>query len=155
MIKKEDVIRLAEEHLALSECYLVEVVVKPGNLIVVEIDHDESVGIDDCAALSRFLEERMDRDAEDYELEVGSSGISSPFKMVRQYVKNAGAEVETVLKNGEKLTGILKSADERGVVITVAKQVKPEGAKRKVTVHEDRTYSYEEVKYTRNIIRFN
>ena len=88
--------------LASSSNYLVDVVIKPGNLIVVEIDNDEAVSIDDCAELSRYLEEHLDRDVEDYELEVGSAGITSPFKVLRQYVKNIGNEVEMLLKNGSK-----------------------------------------------------
>ncbi len=146
--------RLVEEKLASSSNYLVDVVIKPGNLIVVEIDSDEAVSIDDCAELSRHLEEHLDRDVEDYELEVGSAGITSPFKVLRQYVKNIGNEVEMLLKNGSKLTGVLKSADENGVVVSVEKKVKPEGAKRKVTVIEDESYTFDEIKYTKYLIRF-
>lgn len=91
---------------------------------------------------------------EDFELEVGSAGITSPFKVLRQYVKNIGNEVEMLLKSGTKLTGVLKSADENGVVVTVEKQVKPEGAKRKVTVREDQSYTFDEIKYTKYLIRF-
>jgi ribosome maturation factor RimP len=100
------------------------------------------------------LEEHLDRDVEDYELEVGSAGITSPFKVLRQYVKNIGNEVEMLLKNGSKLTGVLKSADENGVVVSVEKKVKPEGAKRKVTVVEDESYTFDEIKYTKYLIRF-
>ena len=92
MIEKKVVSQLIEEKLASSSNYLVDVVIKPGNLIVVEIDNDEAVSIDDCAELSRYLEEHLDRDVEDYELEVGSAGITSPFKVLRQYVKNIGNE---------------------------------------------------------------
>jgi len=154
MIEKKVVSQLIEEKLASSSNYLVDVVIKPGNLIVVEIDNDEAVSIDDCAELSRYLEERLDRDVEDYELEVGSAGITSPFKVLRQYVKNIGNEVEMLLKNGSKLTGVLKSADENGVVVSVEKKVKPEGAKRKVTVVEDESYTFDEIKYTKYLIRF-
>ena len=154
MIEREIVARLAEEWLALSECYLVDAIVKQGNQIVVEIDHDVAVGIDDCAALSRYIEERLDKDVEDYELEVGSSGVGSPFKIVRQYIKNRGKEVEVLLKSGIKLTGILAAADESGMTITVSKQIKPEGAKRKETVLEDQTHLYNVIKYAKNIIRF-
>ena len=150
MIEKKVVSQLIEEKLASSSNYLVDVVIKPGNLIVVEIDNDEAVSIDDCAELSRHL----DRDVEDYELEVGSAGITSPFKVLRQYVKNIGNEVEMLLKNGSKLTGVLKSADENGVVVSVEKKVKPEGAKRKVTVVEDESYTFDEIKYTKYLIRF-
>ncbi|WP_102407809.1 ribosome assembly cofactor RimP [Parabacteroides bouchesdurhonensis] len=154
MIEKNVVIRLVEEKLATSDNFLVDVVIKPGNLIIVEIDNDEAVCIDDCAELSRYLEEHLDRDVEDYELEVGSAGITSPFKVLRQYTKNVGNEVEMLLKNGTKQTGVLKSADENGVVITVEKQIKPEGAKRKVTVPEDQPYTFDEIKYTKYLIRF-
>ena len=148
MIEKKVVSQLVEEKLASSSNYLVDVVIKPGNLIVVEIDNDEAVSIDDCAELSRYLEEHLDRDVEDYELEVGSAGITSPFKVLRQYVKNIGNEVEMLLK------GVLKSADENGVVVSVEKKVKPEGAKRKVTVIEDESYTFDEIKYTKYLIRF-
>lgn len=154
MIEKSVVKQLVEEKLASSENYLVDVIVRPDNSIVVEIDSDEAVDIDDCAELSRYIEEHLDRDVEDYELEVGSAGITSPFKVLRQYLKNVGNEVELLLRNGVKLTGTLKAADEEGIVFTVEKQVKPEGAKRKITVQEDLSYKYDEIKYTKYLLRF-
>lgn len=154
MIEKGVITQLVEEKLASSDNYLVDVVVKPGNLIIIEIDNDEAVCIDDCVELSRYVEEHLDRDVEDFELEVGSAGVTSPFKVLRQYVKNIGNEVEMLLKSGVKLTGVLKSADENGAVVTVEKQIKPDGAKRKVTVREDQSYTFEEIKYTKYLIRF-
>ena len=154
MIDKNIISQLVEEKLSSSDHYLVDVMIKPGNLIVIEIDNDEGVCIDDCAELSRYVESHLDREVEDYELEVGSAGITSPFKVLRQYIKNIGNEVEMLLKSGVKLSGVLKAADEKGVVVTVEKQVKPEGAKRKVTVEEDLSYTFEEIKYTKYLIRF-
>ena len=154
MIDKQMVIQLAEEKLASSGNYLVDVEIQPGNVIIVEIDNDEAVCIDDCVELSRFIEEHLDRDSEDFELEVGSAGITSPFKILRQYQKNIGKEVEVLLASDMKLTGILKSADENGIVLTVEKQVKPEGAKRKITVEENLAYTYNEIKSTKYLIRF-
>ena len=154
MIDKNIISQLVNEKLASSDHYLVDVMIKPGNLIVIEIDNDEGVCIDDCAELSRYVESHLDREVEDYELEVGSAGITSPFKVLRQYIKNIGNEVEMLLKSGVKLSGVLKAADEKGVVVTVEKQVKPEGAKRKVTVEEDLSYTFEEIKYTKYLIRF-
>ena len=124
------------------------------NRIVVEIDAFDGVAIDFCAALSQYIESKLDREKEDYELEVGSAGITSPFKVLRQYQKNVGNEVEVWLAEGGKLTGVLKSADETGIVLTVQKQVKPEGAKRKITVEEDLAYPYNEIKSTKYLIRF-
>lgn len=154
MIEKDVIRHLVEDKLASSNNYLVDVTVKPGNVIVVEIDNDEGVCIDDCAELSRYIEERLDREAEDFELEVGSAGVTTPFKVLRQYVKNIGQGVEVLLLSGVKRVGILKQADESGVVITVEKMVKPEGAKRKMKVVEDEAYTFDEIKYTKYLINF-
>ena len=150
MIDREVVTRLAEEQLAFSDCYLVDVAIKPHNLVVVEIDHDIAVGIDDCVDLSRYIEAHLDRDIEDYELEVGSSGVGVPFKIVRQYIKNKGQEVEVLLKSGMKLKGTLKSADETGFTIAANR-----GNRGSRGNEEDQYYTYDEIKYTKNIIRFN
>lgn len=154
MINKSEISRLAEEHLSETDNFLVDVVVNAGNCIVVEIDNEEGVCVDDCAALSRYLEANLDREVEDYELEVGSAGVTSPFKVLRQYQKHQGDEVEVLLRSGVKVCGVLTSVTENGIVLTLEKQVKPEGAKRKVTVHEEVSYTFEELKYTKYIIRF-
>ena len=154
MIEKAVVTQLVEEHLQASNPYLVDVTIKPGNYIVVEIDSDDSVSIDDCVALSQYIETHLDRDVEDYELEVGSAGITSPFKVLRQYQKNIGNEVEMLLKSGAKKVGVLTAVDLSGATISVEKKVKPEGAKRPVMVTEEEKYPFEEIKYTKYLIRF-
>ena len=154
MIEKAVVTQLVEEHLQASNPYLVDVMIKPGNYIVVEIDSDDSVSIDDCVALSQYIEAHLDRDVEDYELEVGSAGITSPFKVLRQYQKNIGNEVEMLLKSGTKKVGVLTAVDLSGATISVEKKVKPEGAKRPVMVTEEEKYPFEEIKYTKYLIRF-
>jgi hypothetical protein len=154
MIEQNTVMRLAEAALADSACYLVDVVIGADNAIVVEIDHDEAVSIDDCVALSQYIEQHLDRDAEDYELEVTSAGLDRPFKIVRQYRKHIGSEIELKPREGALRTGMLKDADETGVTLTVAKKVKPEGARRKTTVYEDETYRYDEIAYAKSKIRF-
>ena len=110
MIDKKELEALVEEGLSGSDCFVVDVQVKPDNVLVVEIDNKEGVDIERCETLHRFLESKLDRDVEDYELEVGSAGITSPFKVLKQYEKNIGNEVELLTKKGEKLSGILKSA---------------------------------------------
>ena len=154
MIEKEIVKGIVDEFLMHSASYLVGIVIKPDNTIIVEIDGDAPVSIDDCISLNKFIESKLDRDAEDYELEVGSAGIGQPFKILRQYMKNVGNEVEVLTKKGVKYTGVLKSADSEVFVLTVKKQIKPEGAKRKVTVEEDLVFPYNEVKHTKYIIKF-
>ena len=149
MIDKERVKEIVDDFLKSSDNYLVDIEVKPDNTIVVEIDNDCVVSIDDCVALSKHIESRLDRDKEDYALEVSSAGIGQAFKIQRQYRKNIGNKIEVLAKSGVKHTGVLKAVDEKEIVLTVLKQIKPEGAKRKVTVEEDITFLYKEMKYAK------
>jgi ribosome maturation factor RimP len=154
MIQKELINQLVEEFIADNEAFIVDIKVTGDNNITVELDSAEGIDVDLCANLSKFIESRLDREIEDYELEVGSAGLGMPFKVLKQYEKNLGEEVEVLTKEGKKLSGILKSASEETFTVIITKQVKPEGAKRKITVEEDLVFSYNEVKYTKYLIRF-
>ncbi|MDR3251668.1 MAG: ribosome assembly cofactor RimP [Tannerella sp.] len=154
MIGKDVIKSLVEGKLSGTDCYLVDVTVSPDNLITVEIDNDGGVSIDCCVELNRYIESSLDRGKEDFELEVGSSGITSPFKILRQYLKNIGNEVEMQLRNGVKLSGILKAADEDVATITISKKVRKEGSKRATTALFDQTYKYSEINSTKYLIRF-
>lgn len=154
MIEKEFIKEVTDDFLQETTMFLVDVIVNPGNVIVVEIDSDEGVAIDDCIALSRYIESKLNRDEGDFELEVGSVGLTSPLKIPRQYKKNEGNEVEVLTKTGQKLSGILKLSDDNGFTVTVTKMVKPEGAKKKIAMEEDLSFAYDEVKYTKYLIRF-
>jgi ribosome maturation factor RimP len=154
MIEKETITSFVESYLKDSANYLVDITILPGNIIEIEIDNDENVNIDDCVALSRYLDSQLDREAEDFELTVSSTGLTSPFKTLRQYKKYEGCSVEVLSKNGQKLSGVLKSSDNDGFVISVTKKVKPEGAKRKTEIEEDIRFAYNEVKYTKYVIQF-
>jgi ribosome maturation factor RimP len=146
MIDKEVVKKIVEDFLKSSENYPVAIEIKPDNSIVVEIDNDKAVSIDDCIALSSYIESKLDREKEDYALEVGSTGLGQAFKIQRQYLKHVGKGIEVLVNTGVKYTGILKAVDDNSIVLTVQKQIKPEGAKRKVTVEEDLTFLYNEIK---------
>ena len=154
MISKNVVEGIVNEWLEDKEYFLVDVTVSPDDKIVVEIDHAEGVWIDDCVELSRFIESKLDREEEDFELEVGSAGIGQPFKVLQQYLIHIGKEVEVLTKEGKKLEGVLKEADADHFVVTVQKKVKPEVAKRPVWVDEDLTFTYDEIKYTKYLISF-
>ena len=154
MIEKKTVCQIVEEWLDGKDYFLVEVTVSPDDKIVVEIDHAEGVWIEDCVELSRYIESKLNREEEDYELEVGSAGIGQPFKVLQQYYIHIGQEVEVMTKGGQKLTGILKDADEEKFTVTVQKKVKLEGAKRPKLVEEDETFTYEQIKYTKYLISF-
>ena len=154
MIEKKTVCQIVEEWLEGKDYFLVEVTVSPDDKIVVEIDHAEGVWIEDCVELSRFIESKLNREEEDYELEVGSAGIGQPFKVVQQYYNHIGSEVEVLTKSGKKLAGILKEADEEKFVVAVQKKVKLDGAKRPKLMEEDDTFRYDEIKYTKYLISF-
>ena len=100
MINKEQVATLCEEALANTDRFLVEVKVKPNNVIEVYVDSDTAVNIDHCAELSRYINEKLDRDVEDYELTVLSWGLSGALKMDRQLQKYVGKDVEVKTKDG-------------------------------------------------------
>lgn len=154
MIEKSNVSKIVEEWLDGKDYFLVDVTISPDNSIAVEIDHAEGVWIEDCVELSRHIESKLDREAEDYELEVGSAGIGQPFKVLQQYYNHIDQEVEVLTKTGRKLTGTLKKADENSFTIATTKKVKAEGEKRPKLVVEEETFGYEEVKYTKYLISF-
>ena len=154
MIEKKTVCQIVDEWLEGKDYFLVEVNISPDNKIVVEIDHKEGVWIEDCVELSRFIESKLNREDEDYELEVGSAGIGQPFKVLQQYINHIGEEVEVLTNDGRKLAGKLKEADDRHFTVTIQKKVKEEGAKRPKWTDEDLTFGYDEIKYTKYLISF-
>lgn len=120
MINKQEIIDLVDQFLleTESESFLIEVTVSRDNQIVITLDNDEAIDIDECAALSNYIDAHMDRDKEDFELEVGSAGLTSPLKTLRQYSKFEGEEMEVLMRDGRKLKGILGEADEEGFDLT-------------------------------------
>ena len=132
MINKEQVSTLCEEALAGSDRFLVEVKVKPNNVIEVYVDSETAVNIDHCAELSRYINEKLDRDVEDYELSVFSWGLSGALKMDRQLQKYLGKDVEVKTKESGKMQGKLVSFDAEKVEIAPA----PKKASKKKPVEE-------------------
>ena len=154
MIAKQKVTEIVNEWLAGKEYFLVDVNVSADNCISVEIDHAEGVWIDDCVSLSKHIEANLDREEEDFELEVGSAGIGQPFKVLQQYINHIGKEVEVLAKDGKKYRGVMARVEEQEFVITMQVKEKPEGAKRPVLVDKEFAWKYDEVKYTKFLIKF-
>ena len=135
MITVERIKKLVESKLEDGEMFIVEVLVRPGNKILVYLDSDTSVTIADCVSISRFIEKSLDRDIEDFELEVSSAGFR-PLKLQRQYVKNIGRNIKLDLKEGEKASGKLIKVDENELVIEVVRKKKE---------HEEVTIPFSEI----------
>ena len=154
MIDKNKVKAVVEEWLADKDYFLVDVQISPDDRIVVEIDHADGVWIEDCVELSKYIEERLSRDEEDYELEVGSAGLGQPFKVPQQYVNFIGKDVEVLDADGKKIRGVLKSVDGNDFTVTTQEKVKVEGKKRPQLQDKDHLFQMDQVKYCKCLIGF-
>ena len=154
MISKETIKTLTEEWLLDHDYFRVDINFASDDRIVIEIDHADGVWIEDCAELSRFLQDRLGDELGDYELEVGSAGLGQPFKVAQQYVNHIGDTVEVLDLEGKKVLGTLKSVDGRDFVVTVQEKQKQEGKKRPVIVDVDKAYSMDAIKYAKYILAF-
>ena len=154
MINKEVVRTLVEEWLSNNDYFLVDIIFGSDDRIVIEIDHADGVWIEDCAELSRFLQDKLGDELGDFELEVGSAGIGQPFKVEQQYRNHIGDEVEVLQADGKKVQGILKEVSGRSFVVTVKEKQTVEGKKRPVMVDVDKNYSMDEVKYAKYVLAF-
>lgn len=151
MITKEKVQLLVEEVLS-DELFIVDITVGSGNSISVLVDSDTGISIGKCAEISRHIEHSLDRETEDFSLDVSSPGLSSPFKVLRQYLKNVGREVEVVTANGDKKKGTLISANPEG--IELEEVVKERVGKGNVEKNKLLAYSFEQIKTVKIVISF-
>lgn len=154
MIDKQKLTKCVEDDIKDTDIFLVDLTVSADNRIVVELDSPKGLDIDTCARITRRIENEFNRDDEDYELEVGSAGLTAPFKVRGQYMKNLGNEVEVLTKDGRKLQGTLTAVNPLDFVVEVPVKVKPEGAKRPQTVMQPQTIAYDNAKSVKYHINF-
>ncbi|MDK2979430.1 MAG: ribosome maturation factor RimP [Bacteroidales bacterium] len=154
MINKKQIETIIDGIVKEKNAYVVDLMVNSSNKIILELDSFDGFTIDDCVDVSRIIEQNIDRDKEDFALEVSTPGLSSPFKVWQQYKKNVGQEIETILKEGNKIKGNLIDVDDEGIVIEETKKVKVEGKKKKQTIVEKHQLSFENIKSTKIVIKF-
>ena len=153
MAEKSTIEKIVREFTATTGIFLVAVRISATGKITVLVDRKEGITIDDCADLSRFIESRLDRDVEDYELQVSSPGLDMPFLVVEQYYKNEGKEIEVLSDDGKKYKGILKNVTSGGFELeTSVKEKNSSGSK--TTVIKDISFNYEQVKSAKEIVPF-
>ncbi len=150
MIKGENIINLVKDKLSGTDKFLISVKVNPGNRIAVFIDSDSSISISDCAELSRFIESHLNRDIEDFELEVSSAGLTHPLIIPRQYQKNIGREIKTVFKNGVVKKGVIKEVADNYFII-LEKNIVKENRKKQI-IENNVSVAFNDVKETKLII---
>lgn len=148
MISQQRIEELVTEKLDGSDLFLVEVQIGIGNKILVEIDGDNGVGIDHCVSLSRHIEGSLDRDVEDFELSVTSSGLGRPLKIERQFAKNIGRTVALKKTDGMVVEGQMLSAND-GVTLLM-----PAAKKKKLPEREEH-FGADEISEVKVKIVFN
>lgn len=153
MIDKKKIEKLVNEAIT-DGFFVVKVSVSTSNKIQVYIDSAEGARIDDCIKVSRHIEGNLDREEEDFELEVSTPGLSEPFLVDEQYIKNIGRNVEVTLNNGEKISGKLLSFNNGNIELEVEKTIKPEGSKKKKKIKEVHNIKLDDIKSTIVVISF-
>jgi ribosome maturation factor RimP len=147
MIDKQTIQVIAEEFITGTDLFLVAVKVSSANRITVLADKKENITIDECAALHRHIENSLDREKEDFELQVSSPGLDLPFNVIQQYYKNEGRRAEVVDNDGVKYTGKLKNITPGGFELET--EVKAKGKTKEI---KDLSFNFEQVKSTRVIL---
>lgn len=154
MIDKKTVQQVVTRAIEGTDMFVVDITVTHDNNITVELDSHTGMDVDTCARIARSIESAIDRDIEDYELEVGSAGLTSPFKVPAQYVKNIGNDIEVLTRDGRKMSGRLVAVTGTDFTIEVTRKVKEPGAKRPTLIAEPVALSMDNVKKACYLIDF-
>ena len=133
MLTKENISKVAIERITELGGFLVDVKMNANNAITIHFDKNEGVLIEDCISITKHVESVFDRDYQDYELSVCSAGLSEPFKVREQFLKNIGKEVSIKLKEGKRKSGVIKFFDEN---LTLEVLKKKKGSKKDYIIEE-------------------
>jgi ribosome maturation factor RimP len=147
MIDKANIEKSVKEFIRGTDLFLVAVRVSSSNRITVLADKKEGITIDECAAMHRHIEKGIDRDIEDYELQVSSPGLDMPFGVIEQYYKNEGQKVSVIDDEGLKYTGILKNVTKGG--FDLESEIKVKGKTKEV---KDVSFNFDQIKSTKIVL---
>ena len=149
MITKDIVKDIVVSAMKESTIFLVDVKVGNANRISVTVDKPEGITIEECANISRSIESGLNRDTEDFELEVSSPGLTEPFKVLEQYLKNCGRYVDVVKRDGQKVHGLLKYVDDNEITLEIKTKIREAGQKKAKTVLQTISIKFIDIKATR------
>jgi ribosome maturation factor RimP len=147
MIDKQYIKGLVEEFIKGTGLFLVTVKVSSANRITVMADKNDGITIDECASIHRYIENSLDRDKEDFELQVSSPGLDLPFGVIDQYYKNEGKQVEVIDNEGSKYSGKLKNITTGGFELETEFKIKG-----KTKELKDISFNFDQIKTTRVIL---
>lgn len=157
MISKQKVRELAEERIKDRDekLFIVELTISAANVIRLELDKTEgNVSIEDCMSVSRNIEHNLDREEADFELHVSSAGLDKPLRVLAQYVKNIGRDLDVKLKSKEKTTGTLIAVDDSGIVLKREEKQTIEGKKKKELVVIETKIAFSDINEAKIVISF-
>ncbi len=151
MITEAHIKELLEEHFRDSDKFVVDVRISDDNRIQVEIDSMDSISVEECGELNRWLRNSLEQNGEDFELSVSSPGLSNPFRVREQYIKNKGREVKVMTTNNKRVKGVIRHVGENEFEIEQAPSKKKA---QKGTGPTSVTIGFDEVKETKAVIAF-
>ena len=150
--KVEDFLSLVlKQH---SNIFLVDLKISDDKSIKIILDGDKEVNVKDCIDISRSIEGALDRDQEDFSLEVASAGVGSPLKFPRQYHKNLGRKLEVISSEGLKFEGDLTHVKEDAIELQWKQRETKRIGKGKVTVTKKKTILFDEISQAKVMIKF-
>ena len=154
MINENKIKELVEQKIEGTDTFLVDVKISAANKISIYIDNDNGLAIKECVEVSRHVENSLNRDEEDFELEVSSPGLDEPLKVLRQYSKRVGKEIEVILSDGKKLTGILSETTNEGIILEEKQKKKAEWKQPQQWITSKTNISYINIKEAKSVIKF-
>lgn len=152
MISAERIREYLQDELTGRGLFLVDVMVRPVNRITVFADSMQGITLEECRAVSRFLEHKLDRNADDFELEVSSPGLDRPLKLAAQYVKNTGRMLDVVKSDGIKITGKLLGINQGIIMIETEATLKDGRTGKKIVRQELHEIKQEEIKSAKVVV---
>jgi len=154
MITKKQVQNLIQDKLKENGCFVVDLEIGEDNAISLEVDSMNGITVQECMSFSRAVEHNLDREIEDFALQVSSPGLDKPFRVKEQYQKNIGRNVKVVPLEGTVVKGELKEVNEEDVVVEYSYKERIEGRKKKETIVKQEKINFNNIKETTVIISF-
>ncbi|MBI2270076.1 MAG: ribosome assembly cofactor RimP [Bacteroidetes bacterium] len=154
MISVQHITELVIEAITGTDIFLVDLKVTPDNKITIYLDNSTRITIGECANVSRYVEEKLNREVEDFELTVSSPGLDEPFKHILQYKKRIGNQVAVVTKEGQKVVGKLNNVDDNGISIEQKSKEKTEGKKGRQVIINNVNLMFNQIKETKLVLTF-
>jgi len=152
MINTEKIEKIITDWTEDKDIFFVALSIGSGNIIKVLLDKPEGITIDECVLISRMIEAKLNRDEEDYELQVSSPGLNMPFKVIEQYHKNRGNEIEVITQDGIINKGILNKVTDKGIELVVKARIKKE--KKKKVIYKNISFDFNQIKTAKTVVAF-